>query len=154
MPFELTTTTSIDQGQALDQLVSTIAEAGDVARAETLARTLTAPKDKVQALASLATAGRPGWVTWAAPIGMAADAEALARTITDPYVQGPGARRRWPTATAQAGDLDRAEALARTITDPLSKDPALDAGGRSGRPGPRRQPRQPAGWGPGGDWAH
>ena len=48
---------------------------------------------------------------------LAADAEALARTITSSYAQA-WALTEVVTATAQAGELDRAEALARTITDP------------------------------------
>ena len=68
---------------------------------------------------------------------LAADAEALARTITDPDTQA-WALAELASAAAQAGDPDRAsrlaadaEALARTITDPV-------------RPGARRSPSWPA----------
>lgn len=48
---------------------------------------------------------------------IAADAEALACTITDPAYRAI-ALVGLATVLTQAGDTDRAEALARTITDP------------------------------------
>src|SRR5207247_1101550 len=55
---------------------------------------------------------------------LAADAESLARAITDRYDQGR-ALAALVTAIAQAGDLDRAETLARTITRPNDQARAL-----------------------------
>ena len=52
---------------------------------------------------------------------LAADTEALARTITDPDGQA-GALTAVARVIGQAGDLDRAEALVRTITDSLLQD--------------------------------
>ena len=124
-------------------MVTAVAQAGDLDRAEEIARTITGPNYlRTGPLASLATA--------VAQAGDLDRAEAIARTITDPHQPGLGARRAWPlrpprpetwtaprqssapspTATsrprrstslaiaaAQAGDLDRAEAIVRTITD-------------------------------------
>ena len=55
---------------------------------------------------------------------LAADAEAAARTTTDPGGQVL-ALIAVAKAAAQAGDLDRAEAVAHTITTPLFKAMAL-----------------------------
>jgi hypothetical protein len=55
---------------------------------------------------------------------LAADFEALARTITSPGAQAAALTELAP-AIARAGDPDRAEALARTITDPRSQVRAL-----------------------------
>ena len=74
-----------------------------------LARAITSPDDRTQALAQAATA--------AAQAGDPDRAEALACAITDPGGQAQvlaGLAR----AAAQAGDPDRAEALARAITSP------------------------------------
>ena len=113
------------QAWALTGLVTAIAQAGDPERAEALARTTANPdpEAQAQALTALATA--------AAQAGdpdrahrLAADGEALARTITDPVHQVQ-ALTAVATAAVQAGDPDRAyrlaadaEALARTITNP------------------------------------
>ena len=64
---------------------------------------------------------------------MAANAEALARTITHPDDQAE-ALTDLATAAAQAGDFDRAKALARAITDPRPRLGADRAGHRR-RPG-------------------
>ena len=63
----------------------------------------------------------------AAAIAQAGDpdrAEALARTITEPYYEAR-ALADVAAAIAQAGDPDRAEALARTITSPDARALAL-----------------------------
>ena len=55
---------------------------------------------------------------------LAADAEALARTVTSPAAQAQ-VLTGLATAIVQAGNPDRAEALARTVTDPDYQAEAL-----------------------------
>ena len=81
-----------DQEQTLTQLVVAAAQAGDLDRAEALARTITDPDNQTLALAQLAAA-----VAGAGDLDrasrLAADAEALARTLTNVDARGVGARR-------------------------------------------------------------
>ena len=142
------------RARVLADLAEAAAGAGDLDRAEALARTITDPDRRARALADLAEA--------AAGAGDLDRAEALAGRPRPRPGRSPtrtGGRGRWPTwreAAAGAGDLDRAEALARTITDPDQRARALAdlaeaaagagdldraealAGGRGvpGRPGP------------------
>jgi tetratricopeptide (TPR) repeat protein len=92
-------------------------------RAEDLARTITDPNNRNQALSRLASA--------IAQTGDPDRAEAVARTISDPDAQAQ-ALTGLATAAAQAGDAHRAyrlataaEALASTITDPDPQARAL-----------------------------
>ena len=119
-----TITNPDDRVQALADLATAAADAGDTGRAsrlaadtEALARTITGYRAKTQALAELATA--------AAHAGQTSRAEALARTIGDFYDHDPAALTELATAIAQAGDPDRAEALAHTITGYRAKIRAL-----------------------------
>ena len=118
-----TITNPDDQAQALAQLASAAAQAGDPDRASRLAadadgvaRAVTNPDDQAWALTEVASA--------AAQAGDPDRAEALARTINDPGAQAR-ALAEVASAAAQAGDPDRAEALARTITDPYYQARAL-----------------------------
>jgi tetratricopeptide (TPR) repeat protein len=102
------------QAQALTELANVAAQAGDPDRAEALARTIIGPYTQAQALTGLAdVAARADDRDRA--YQLADDAEALARTITDPDYQ---VLAEFVEAVAYAGDPARAEALARTITDP------------------------------------
>ena len=65
---------------------------------------------------------------------LAADAEAIARTLTIPGAQ-IRALTGLVTAAAQAGDFDRAEALARAITGPYAQAQALTGLAAADRPG-------------------
>jgi hypothetical protein len=102
-------------------LVTAIARAGDVDRAEVLARTR--PDAEAQTLVGLATVvAEAGDVNSARRL--AADAERLARTIIDPYPRVQILLGLTAIA-AEAGDVDRAsqltadaEGLARTIAAP------------------------------------
>ena len=103
--------------------MTAIAQAGDLDRAEVLARTITDPYAQAWRLIDLVTAtARAGDLESA--YRLATDAEALARTMTD-LEGGATVLAGLVTATAQAGDLDRAEALARTITNPDTKAEAV-----------------------------
>ena len=104
------------QSRMLTELATAIAQAGDPARAEALARSITDSYARSQVLAELATV--------AAQAGKPDRAEALARTLTSPGAQAR-ALTELATALAQAADpghacrlFDDAEALARTIRDP------------------------------------
>ena len=98
-------------------------------------RTITDPYAHyhARALAGVAAAAvQAGALDRARPL--VADAEALARSLTDPGIQA------WvltgvATAAAQAGDLDRAEALARIPAGPGYPGPAARRSGDRGRPG-------------------
>ena len=90
--------------------------------------------------------------------GDADRAEAVARSITDPYEQ-TRALADVAQALARAGDADRAEAVARSITDPLIQELALadmaQALARAGDVGPgrgRRPVRSPTRPGRHGRW--
>jgi Trypsin-like peptidase domain len=130
----------LDKAKALIELAIVAAQAGDLDRAEALVHVTTDHVGHKQALAGLVTAmswaddsisstdgeaqALTGLVTAMARAGdsdrahrLASDAEALARTITDPDAQEQ-ALAGLVTTVAQAGDLNRAEALARTITSP------------------------------------
>jgi hypothetical protein len=95
-----------DQAQALTSLATIAAQAGDLDRAEALARTITGPYNQARALTGVATIA--GDLDRANQL--AADAEALARTIS------PDDQARWlaglATIAAEAGDLDQAYRLA------------------------------------------
>ena len=99
------------------------AAAGDLDRAERIARSLTRPDEQAQALAGVATA--------AAAAGdldrareLAADAERIARSLTSSYAQAR-ALAGVATAAAAGGDLDGAERIARSLTDPDEQARAL-----------------------------
>ena len=128
-----------DRAQALAQAATAAAQAGDPDRAEALARAITDPGGQAQVLAGLASA--------AAQAGDPDRAEALARAITSPYYQAQ-ALAQAATAAAQAGDPNRAsrlaadaEALARAITDPRRPGAGARRAGPRGRPGRRPGPR-------------
>ena len=90
---------------------------------------------------------------------VAQQAEAVARSITDPYMQAR-ALAEVAQALARAGDVDRAEAVARSIADPSRQARALAvwrgrwpgrvmSTGRVGslsrpRPSPGRSPTRPS----------
>jgi hypothetical protein len=65
----------------------------------------------------LADYWRPTSVAWQAA-AMASRAEAVARSITDPYARALAAMAG---ALAQAGQPEQAEAVARSITDPYAR---------------------------------
>ena len=92
------------------------ATVGHIERAEALARAITDPVHKAQALAGLVRA--------VARAGDLDRAEALAGMIADPYQQA-WALAGLAEAVARAGDLDRAEALAGMIADPYQQAWAL-----------------------------
>ena len=92
--------------------------AGDLDRAEALARAITGPDRRARALAGLAEA--------AADAGDLDRAQALARAITDPDRRAR-ALADLAEVAAGAGDLDRAQALA---------EQAEAAGPGDHRPGP------------------
>ena len=96
---------------------------GRVDHAEALARTITDPSDRAQALTGLASAAAQAGDPDRA-YRLATDAEALARTTTSPYAKAR-ALAGLASAAARAGDPDRAEALACTITDPYYRAQAL-----------------------------
>ena len=108
-------------GPGAHWVATAAAQAGDLDRAEALARTITDPYAHyhARALAGVAAAAaQAGALDRARPL--VADAEALARSLTDPGIQA------WvltgvATAAAQAGALDRAEALARIPAGPGSQ---------------------------------
>ena len=119
-----TITSPDDLVQALADLATAAADAGDTSRAsrlaadaEALGRTIIGYRAKTQALAELAIA--------AAHAGHISRAEALARTIGDFYDHDPTALTKLATAIARAGDPDRAKTLAHTITDYRAKIRAL-----------------------------
>ncbi|XVQ11365.1 tetratricopeptide repeat protein [Spirillospora sp. CA-255316] len=91
-------------------LVDAIAATGDFRWAETVARSITAPDRRAEALQSLA-----GVV---AEAGDHQGAEAIAGSITDPGGQASalGAVAR---AAARAGDHKRAETIAHSLTEPI-----------------------------------
>jgi Trypsin-like peptidase domain len=91
--------------------------------AEALARAITKPGARAQALAELATAAAQTRNSELAA-RLATDAEDLARTITNPHIQARPLTVL-ATAAAQAGNQDRAETLARSITDPRYRAPEL-----------------------------
>jgi len=94
-------------------LAAAAAQVGDLDRAEVVARAITEPAARAQALATLAAAARAGDVGRASRL--AADAEDLARTITDPDAQA-GALTQLATVAAQAGDADRTRHLLALAT--------------------------------------
>src|SRR5262249_42044616 len=95
------------------------AGAGDLDRAEALARTITGPGGQMRALAKLTiAAARAGDANRSARL--ASDAEALAGTLTG-FGDEARALAELATAAAQAGDAARARrllALANTVETP------------------------------------
>jgi tetratricopeptide (TPR) repeat protein len=124
-----TLTNADDRVSLLAGVATVVARAGDPDGAEALARTITVGTGEADSLTLLAAAtaqasALTGVTAAIAQAGhldrafrLAAEAEALARTITNPHDQA-GALAGVATVIAQAGDPDRAEALARTIRDP------------------------------------
>ncbi len=105
--------------------VKALAAAGEHARAEALARTVTHPSWQAEALASVAGAlAHTG--QHARAIRVANDAETMVRSITDPYrAEAVEALASVARALAYIGQqtqatrvADEAEALARSITNP------------------------------------
>ncbi|MGI5238875.1 trypsin-like peptidase domain-containing protein [Dactylosporangium sp. CA-139066] len=120
-------TDPIGRMEALRAVAAAVAGAGEhdsvaalAQRAEALARSFTVSEMDWQALAFNAV------VVAVAGAGDLDRAEALARSITDPYEQAH-ALSAVAAAVAGTGDLDRAEALARSITDPYEQADALSA---------------------------
>jgi Flp pilus assembly protein TadD len=93
---------------AVIQLVTAVAQAGDIDRAVAFANIIVDPDAREPALGAVVAA--------AARAGDIDGAEAIVQTITNPYVQGQ-ALRDLAIAIAEAGDFDRAEALIRSITN-------------------------------------
>ena len=87
-------------------MATAAAQAGDLDRAEALARTIPGPVAQAEALTAVATA--------AAQAGDLDRAEALARTIPGPVAQAK-ALTAVATAAAQAGDPGRAAGLLATV---------------------------------------
>jgi hypothetical protein len=123
------------QAGALTDLVKAAAAAGNIDRAEAIARAVTVPHQRPPSKREFAVWGRRGEVEstdWiiareraeslgtvakaAATAGDVDRAEALARSITNPYWQ-PRVLVEVVQAAAAAGQVDRAETLARTLTD-------------------------------------
>ncbi|MGY1975658.1 P-loop domain-containing protein [Nocardia gipuzkoensis] len=105
-----------------------------IARAETIADSITKPDQQTGALASVAEAAvAAGDLDRAATL--IARAETIARSVTDHYEQAYALVSLVETA-ARAGDLDRAEAIANSITDPERRARALmllaEAAGEAG----------------------
>ena len=98
------------QAETLAKLAVVAVEAGNLDRAETLAHALTYPGALALAAIAAAQAGDSDRAD-----RMAADAETLARTVTDPHYRAEELAEV-AAAFARVGDLDRAETLARTIT--------------------------------------
>jgi lipopolysaccharide biosynthesis regulator YciM len=124
-----TLTNPDDRVSLLAGVATVVAQAGDPDGAEALARTITVSTGEADSLTLLAAAAAQaralaGVTAAIAQAGhldrafrLATEAEALARTITNPHDQAD-ALAGVATVIAQAGDPGRAETLARTIRDP------------------------------------
>jgi hypothetical protein len=131
----LTITDPYRQGWALFGLAIETARAGDLERAEPLVRSITNPHTKATGLTRLAErAAEAGDLRRACRL--AADAEAISRTITRPDDQDE-AIAELVTAATQASEFQRAATLARAIANPEKEVDALcalvKAAGQAGR---------------------
>ncbi|WP_433917379.1 hypothetical protein OIE50_50790 [Streptomyces canus] len=115
--------TGFNRPIAAPKVAEALAQAGDLKRAEALARTLTHPPAQARTLTKVSAAlARAGHTEQAAKLAI--EAETLARTPTAPWEQ-TRAVAQVATAVVVAGDVERAQALARTLTDPYAQTQAV-----------------------------